>query len=170
MNKPVVAVLMGSDSDLPIVRETLTILEQFGVAFDIRILSAHRSPAETVSYIKTSEAQGIRVYIAAAGGAAHLAGTIAAHTVHPVIGIPILGKSLDGEDSLFSTVQMPPGVPVATVGINAATNAAILAIQILALNDTLLTKQLKSYKQKLQKGIRQKNSELTRVGWKKYGN
>jgi 5-(carboxyamino)imidazole ribonucleotide mutase len=170
MNKPNVAVLMGSDSDLPVVRETLITLEQFEVTFEVHILSAHRIPANTISYVKTSETQGIQVYIAAAGGAAHLAGIIAAHTTLPVIGIPILSKSLGGEDSLFSTVQMPPGVPVATVGINAAKNAAILAIQILALNDINLAKKLKSYKRELQKGIREKNTALARTGWKKYGN
>jgi 5-(carboxyamino)imidazole ribonucleotide mutase len=167
MNKSKVAVLMGSDSDLPVVREALLTLEQFGILFEIRVLSAHRSPTETIAYIKTSETQGILVYIAAAGGAAHLAGIIAAHSIRPIIGIPVLGKSLGGEDALFSTVQMPPGVPVATVGINAAKNAALLAIQILAVTDIRLAKQLKSYKQKLQKEIRQKNTDLARIGWKK---
>jgi len=170
MNKPCVAVLIGSDSDLPVVREALITLEQFDVTFEVHIFSAHRSPVDTISYVKTSEAQGIQIYIAAAGGAAHLAGVVAAHTTHPVVGIPILGKSLDGNDSLYSTVQMPSGVPVATVGINAAKNAAILAIQILALNDIHLAKKLKSYKQELQKGIREKNAALARAGWKKYGN
>lgn len=170
MPKPTVAVLMGSDSDLPVVRDALIILEQFNIPFDIRVLSAHRSPEDTVSFVKKSDMGGVLVFIAAAGGAAHLAGVIAAHTARPVIGIPILGKSLGGADSLYSTVQMPPGVPVATVGINAAKNAALLAVQILAIKDEHLAKRLQLYKLDLEKRVREKNIALTRAGWKKYGN
>ena len=170
MPKPIVVVLMGSDSDLPVVKEALITLEQFNVPFDVRVLSAHRSPEDTVSFVKKSDKGGVLVFIAAAGGAAHLACVIAAHTVRPVIGIPILAKSLGGADSLYSTVQMPPGVPVATVGINAAKNSALLAIQILATKDEHLAKQLRLYKQDLQKGVREKNTALNRAGWKKYGN
>lgn len=170
MDKPKIAILMGSDSDLPVVRDALATLEQFRVPFEVRILSAHRSPDDTVAYVKKAVKNGILLFIAAAGGAAHLAGVIAAHTTIPVIGIPIQTKSLGGVDSLYSTVQMPPGVPVATVGINAAKNAALLAIQILALTNTALAKQLKLYKSKLAKGVREKNNMLSRVGWKKYGN
>ena len=170
MHKPSVSILMGSDSDLSVVRDALTTLEQFGIEFDVKVLSAHRSPEDTVSYVKKSDKGGILVFIAAAGGAAHLAGVVAAHTTRPVIGIPILSKSLGGADSLYSTVQMPPGVPVATVGINAAKNAAILAIQILATKDEHLAKRLKIYKQDLQKGVREKNEAIGRAGWEKYGN
>ena len=170
MHKPTVAILMGSDSDLSVVRDALITLEQFGVEFDVKVLSAHRSPEDTVAFVKKSDNGGVLVFIAAAGGAAHLAGVVAAHTTRPVIGIPILSKSLGGADSLYSTVQMPPGVPVATIGINAAKNAALLAIQILAIKDEHLTKRLKVYKQDLHKGVRQKNETLAQVGWKKYGN
>lgn len=169
MNKPTVAVLMGSDSDLPVIAEALEVLEQFGVELEVKVLSAHRSPEETVAYVKKATKIGVKVFIAAAGGAAHLAGVVAAHTALPVIGIPIQTPSLGGVDSLYSTVQMPPGVPVATVGINAAKNAALLAIQILAVGDTRLGKRLEAYKTNLAKTIRQKNVTLARKGWKTYG-
>lgn len=168
MDKPKIAVLLGSDSDLPVARDALATLDEFHVPFDVRIFSAHRSPDDTVTYVKKATSSGVLLFIAAAGGAAHLAGVIAAHTTLPVIGIPIQTKSLRGVDSLYSTVQMPPGVPVATVGINAAKNAGLLAIQILAVGDARLTKQLKTYKTQLAKGVRKKNAALERLGWKKY--
>lgn len=166
MKKTFVAVLMGSDSDLPVVRGALETMEEFNVPFEVHVFSAHRSPDDTVLYIRDSKAS---VFIAAAGGAAHLAGVIAAHTVCPVIGIPVLSKSLAGADSLYSTVQMPPGVPVATVGINASKNAALLAIQILAVSDGRLALALKAYKVKLKKSIQEKNNQLQTKGWKSYG-
>jgi 5-(carboxyamino)imidazole ribonucleotide mutase len=170
MAKIRVAVLMGSDSDLSVVKEALTVFEQFHVAFDVQVLSAHRTPEDTVSYVKKMADQGVDVFVAAAGGAAHLPGVVAAYTIKPVIGIPIQTKTLQGIDSLYSIVQMPPGVPVATVGINAAKNAAILAIQILAASDDSLQKALISYKTDLARGVQEKNTALSGMGWKKYGN
>ena len=133
---------MGSDSDLLIVKEAAEILNEFAVSYETLVLSAHRSPKATEKYAKTALERGIKVIIAAAGGAAHLAGVMAAFFPLPVIGIPIKTKSLDGLDSLLSIVQMPPGVPVATVGINASKNAALLAIEILAVNDNNLRKKI----------------------------
>lgn len=169
MEKLSVAVLMGSDSDLPVVREALAVLKQFHVAFEVRFLSAHRSPDATVSYVTHAKNRGIKVFIAAAGGAAHLAGVIAAHTTLPVIGIPMATPSLGGADSLYATVQMPPGVPVATVGIGAAKNAGLLSVQILALSDKRLEKMVKEYKADLEQTIQKKNTTLARVGWEAYG-
>ncbi len=169
MEKPKIAVLMGSDSDLPGVKDALDTLEQFHILFEVRIFSAHRSPEDTVRYVKKAEARGIRVFIAAAGGAAHLPGTVAAYTTLPVIGIPMHTKTLSGLDSLYSIVQMPPGVPVATVGISAAKNAALLAIQILALSDAHIAEKLDQYKKHLRKGVLEKNAALGRLGWRKYG-
>ncbi len=133
--KPQVAIIMGSDSDLPIMKDALELLEKFGISYEIMVLSAHRSPEATLQYAKSAVKRGVRVIVAAAGGAAHLAGVVAAHFILPVIGIPIKTSTLNGVDSLYSTVQMPPGIPVATVGINAAKNAAILAVEILAVNN-----------------------------------
>ena len=168
MDKPIVAVLLGSDSDLPVVKDALITFEQFGVVFETAIFSAHRSPDDTVAYVKKAVTRGVKVFVAAAGGAAHLAGVVASHTALPVIGIPVITRALGGVDSLYSIVQMPPGVPVATVGINAAKNAALLAIQILAVGDNRLTKELKTYKTQLAKGVRKKNAALQRLGWQKY--
>jgi len=142
MDKPLVSIVMGSDSDLLIVKEAAEILNEFAVSYETLVLSAHRSPKATEKYAKTALERGIKVIIAAAGGAAHLAGVMAAFFPLPVIGIPIKTKSLDGLDSLLSIVQMPPGVPVATVGINASKNAALLAIEILAVNDNNLRKKI----------------------------
>ncbi len=148
-----VAVLMGSDSDFPIAKEVCDILVRFGVNFDAHILSAHRTPHDLEDYIKHCESKGCRVYICAAGKAAHLAGVVASHTLKPVIGIP-LGTSLMGLDSLFSTIQMPKGVPVMTMGIDSGTNAAISAIQILALVDEKYFVQLKEYRAEIADGVR----------------
>jgi 5-(carboxyamino)imidazole ribonucleotide mutase len=170
MNKPIVAVLMGSDSDLGVVSETLVTLEEFNVAYDVSVLSAHRTPEDTVNYVKTMEKKGVKVFIAGAGGAAHLPGVVASYTKRPVIGIPVVTKTLGGVDSLYSIVQMPPGVPVATVGINASKNAALLVIQILALSDMNLDKKIQSYKTTLMERVREKNAALHKIGWRKYGN
>jgi phosphoribosylaminoimidazole carboxylase PurE protein len=144
MPSPLVALLMGSDSDLPAVKEACNVLRSFGVPFEVRVLSAHRTPDDLVTYIKEAEQKGVRIFIAAAGGAAHLAGVIAAHTTKPVIGIPIQTSSLNGLDSLLSIVQMPGGVPVATmaIGIGGARNAGLFAIQVLALVDPSLAEKL----------------------------
>src|SRR5260370_42521225 len=143
MSSPLVAVLMGSDSDLPTVKEACAVLRDFGVAFEAHVLSAHRGPEDLVSFVKQAEARGLRIFIAAAGGAAHLAGTVAAHSTRPVIGIPIQNSALGGLDSLLSTVQMPGGVPVATMAIGAAgaRNAGLLALQFLALSDAALSQR-----------------------------
>ena len=157
-----VAVIMGSDSDLPIVKEATEILKKFGVKYEAKVLSAHRTPAEVIKYAKEAQARGIKVIIAAAGGSAHLAGVIAAHTVLPVIGIPIETRSLKGLDSLLSTVQMPGGVPVATVAIgkSGAKNAGVLAAQILATSDKDLAKKLISFKKGMAKSVKLKNRKL----------
>ena len=145
---PLVGILMGSDSDWGTMRATAETLAEFGVAREARVLSAHRTPAETTEYASTAEDRGLRVVIAAAGGAAHLAGVVAAHTTLPVIGVPMQAWALDGLDSLLSTVQMPRGIPVATVAIGkaGAVNAALLAIEILALGDPALRQRLRDYR------------------------
>src|SRR5471032_1485962 len=149
MNKPLVSIVMGSDSDLEIMRETGKALDEFGIAYEIDITSAHRSPDRTADYAKKAASRGIRVIVAGAGGAAHLAGVIAAHTTLPVIGVPIPSTSLQGMDSLLATVQMPAGIPVATVAIGkpGATNAGILAAQILGLASESLARKLESLKE-----------------------
>src|SRR6476620_573286 len=143
---------MGSDSDLDIMREAAKALEEFGIEYEIDVTSAHRSPERTAEYARKAAGRGIRVIIAAAGGAAHLAGVVAAHTTLPVIGVPIASSELNGLDALLSTVQMPPGVPVATVAIGkpGATNAGVLAAQMIALADAGLAARLKDYKKKLE--------------------
>jgi len=149
MKRPQVAMLMGSDSDWPTFEQAAQVLGEFGIAHEARVLSAHRSPAQVRRYIEQAPRRGVAVFIAGAGGAAHLAGVVAAHTTLPVIGVPIETKSLKGLDSLLSTVQMPKGVPVATVAIGNAANAALLAIQILALRDGAIRQRLASYKRRL---------------------
>ena len=160
--QPKVAVIMGSDSDLPVMGETAKILEANGVAYELKILSAHRSPNDVAHFAKSAKAKGFRVIIAGAGGSAHLAGVIASHTTLPVIGVPMATEELKGIDSLFSTVQMPSGVPVATVSIGkaGAKNAAILAMQILSLNDKRLERRLTKFKEELVEGIRKKNKKI----------
>jgi phosphoribosylaminoimidazole carboxylase PurE protein len=148
MSKPQVSIVMGSDSDLEIMREAGKALDEFGIAYEIDVTSAHRSPDRTADFARKAAENGIRVIIAGAGGAAHLAGVIAAHTTLPVIGVPIPSTSLNGMDSLLSTVQMPAGIPVATVAIGkpGATNAGILAAQIIGLFDNKVAKNLEAYK------------------------
>src|SRR5207302_919842 len=147
--KPVVSIVMGSDSDLDIMREAASSREEFGIGYEIDVTSAHRSPDRTAEYAKQAAGRGIRVIIAGAGGAAHLAGVIAAHTNLPVIGVPIPSTSLNGMDSLLATVQMPAGIPVATVAIGkpGATNAGILAAQILAHSSTPVARKLEAHKE-----------------------
>ncbi len=160
--KIAVSILMGSDSDLPVVKGTVEMLGKLGVSVEVKIMSAHRTPAEVIKYTSSAQGRGIKVIIAAAGGAAHLAGVIAAHTVLPVIGIPMETSSLKGLDSLLSTVQMPGGVPVATVAIGkaGAKNAAILAAQILAVSDKKLTKKLSAMKKNMARSVKIKNTKL----------
>ena len=159
MKRTEVAIIMGSKSDLPVMCETEKMLRSFGVKPEVKVLSAHRTPLATISYAVSARQRGLKVIIAGAGGAAHLAGVIAAHTTLPVIGVPMQTRSLKGIDSLFSTVQMPSGVPVATmaIGKSGAKNAAILAVQILALEDEKLQKRLAAYKRKLAASIRKKS-------------
>jgi phosphoribosylamine--glycine ligase len=143
--KPVVGILMGSDSDLPAMAECARVLEGYGLAYDMRVLSAHRTPEQATAFAREAEARGLKLVVAGAGGAAHLAGVVAAHTTLPVIGVPLAGSPLGGFDALLSTVQMPPGIPVATMGIGpmGAKNAGHLAAAILALSDRALRARLK---------------------------
>ncbi|TPW19061.1 MAG: 5-(carboxyamino)imidazole ribonucleotide mutase [Elusimicrobia bacterium] len=160
--RPRVGVLMGSDSDWPVMEQAVKTLQGFGVPCEARVLSAHRSPELVRRYASTALARGLQVIIAGAGGAAHLAGVVAAHTILPVIGVPIESKSLKGLDSLLSTVQMPRGVPVATVAIDNAANAAILAVQCLALGDRRLARALASHKRRLTASNRKADRQLPR--------
>ena len=153
---PQVGIIMGSDSDLPVMQDAAKQLEQFGIPYEITVVSAHRTPDRAQEYAKTAIDRGLRVIIAAAGGAAHLAGVTAAMTTLPVIGVPIKTDALNGIDSLYSTVQMPPGVPVATVAINGAKNAAILATQILALGDKSLKQKLVQCKKEMNDKVLEK--------------
>ena len=137
-----VGILMGSDSDLPVVEKAINTLKEYGVPFEVHVYSAHRTPLEAKEFSQNAKENGFGAIIAAAGMAAHLAGAVAANTTLPVIGIPVTAKALDGMDALLSTVMMPPGIPVATVGINGAVNAALLAIQILAVSDDILAEKL----------------------------
>ena len=162
MSKALVSIVMGSDSDLEIMREAAKALEDFGIAYEIDVTSAHRSPERTAEYARKAASRGVRVIIAGAGGAAHLAGVIAAHTTLPVIGVPIPSTALNGLDSLLATVQMPAGIPVATVAIGApgATNAGILAAQILGLSSAALAKKLDAHKAKLANSVEEKSKKL----------
>ena len=165
--RPVVGILMGSDSDWPVMEQAAKTLEGFGVSCEARVLSAHRTPELVRRYASTAAAHGIKVIIAGAGGAAHLAGVVAAHTVLPVIGVPIESKSLKGLDSLLSTVQMPQGVPVAPVAIDNAANAAILAVQCLALSDRGLQRALIAHKRRLEASARKADRGLPRAKQKR---
>ena len=162
MSKPLVSIVMGSDSDLEIMREAAKALEDFGIAYEIDVTSAHRSPERTAEYAKNAASRGIRVIIAGAGGAAHLAGVIAAHTTLPVIGVPISSTALNGLDSLLATVQMPAGIPVATVAVGqaGATNAGILAAQILGVASASIRKKLAAHKEQLAQGVEEKSRKL----------
>ena len=162
MSKALVSIAMGSDSDLEIMREAGKALEEFGIPYEIDVTSAHRSPDRTSDFARKAASNGIRVIIAGAGGAAHLAGVIAAHTTLPVIGVPIPSTSLNGLDSLLATVQMPAGIPVATLAIGkpGATNAGILAAQIIGLADAEVAKKLHAHKEKLARGVEEKSNKL----------
>lgn len=168
MKKVQVAIVMGSDSDLEIMSEAAQILDKFAIENEVLVLSAHRTPQEAIDFAKNAKKKGVKVIIAGAGGAAALPGVIAAYTTLPVIGVPIESKSLDGLDSLLSIVQMPPGVPVATVGINSAKNAAILATEIIALQDSKISEKLEAYKRRQGDTVIKKNMKLAKIGWRKY--
>lgn len=160
--KPIVSIIMGSTSDLPVMEAAAKFLNEMQVPFEINALSAHRTPEKVEAFAKGASERGIRVIIAAAGMAAHLPGVIASMTSLPVIGVPIKA-SLDGLDALLAIVQMPPGIPVATVGINGAQNAAILAVEMLALSDDTLRQKMANYKEELKKKIVKANEELASV-------
>lgn len=158
--RPVVAILMGSDSDWPIMQAAAEALREFDIPSEARVISAHRTPHDLEAYVSGARQRGIRVFICGAGGAAHLPGVTAAHTTLPVIGVPIQGRAFEGLDSLLSIVQMPPGVPVATVGVNAARNAGLLAVEILALGNAALQKKLDQFKERLAEESRAKNRKF----------
>ena len=161
---PIVSIIMGSTSDLPVMEKAAKFLDEMQVFFEMHALSAHRTPAEVEAFAKNAKGRGIKVIIAAAGMAAHLCGVIASMTTLPVIGVPI-NASLDGMDALLAIVQMPPGIPVATVGINGSLNAGILAVQMLAVGDDKLQEKLDQYKEDLKKKIIQANEDLAKVSY-----
>ena len=163
-----VAVVMGSDSDLKTLQPAIAILEQFGISNEVRILSAHRTPKEMMDFAQMAESNGFGVIIAGAGGAAHLPGMIASLTILPVIGVPVKSKALSGIDSMYSILQMPSGIPVATVAIEGGLNAGLLATQILAINNTELTNKLKAYRAELHDLVVNKDQRLKDIGAKKY--
>ena len=157
---PLVGIIMGSDSDLPVMDGAIKIFKEFNIPYEVKILSAHRTPDQHAEYSKTAIKRGVKVIIAAAGGAAHLPGVTAAHTILPVIGVPIKSKALNGMDSLLSIVQMPSGIPVATVAIDGAKNAALLALSIIALSDNKLSTLLNEYRIKISNDSIKKNDKL----------
>lgn len=163
-----VGIVMGSDSDMPVMKKAADILEELGISFDMRIISAHREPDEFFEYAKTAEEKGYKVIIAGAGMAAHLPGMCAAIFPMPVIGIPMHTTSLGGRDSLYSIVQMPSGIPVATVAINGGANAGLLAAKILATSDAALLDKLKAYSENLKQQVMKKDARLSEVGYKEY--
>ncbi len=169
MKKPLVSIIMGSDSDLPVMRQAADILKEFGVPFELTVVSAHRTPDRMFEFAKKAHGRGIKTIIAGAGGAAHLPGMVASLSPLPVIGVPIKSSnSIDGWDSMLSILQMPNGVPVATVALNAAKNAGILATQILASHDVKLRKKMLSYKKKLATEVAKKYKRLDKEGYEDY--
>jgi 5-(carboxyamino)imidazole ribonucleotide mutase len=163
-----VAIIMGSDSDLPVMKDAAEILEFFGVNYELTIVSAHRTPHRMYEFAQNAPNQNIGVIIAGAGGAAHLPGMVASLTHLPVIGVPVKSSNLNGEDSLLSIVQMPPGVPVATVAINGAKNAGLLAVQILGLSNEALSQKMIDYKLSLKNEVEAKAERLEKQGFKEY--
>ncbi len=157
---PLVGILMGSDSDFDIMKEAAAVFDEFGVPFEISVISAHRTPGDLEAYASSAEKRGLKSIIAGAGGAAHLPGVTAAMTPLPVIGVPIYSKKLSGQDSLYAIVQMPAGIPVATVGIDNARNAALLAVQMLAIGDAGLMEKLKAFRLRLAEASRQKTTKI----------
>jgi 5-(carboxyamino)imidazole ribonucleotide mutase len=163
-----IGIIMGSDSDLPVMSKAAAMLDKFEVPYEITIVSAHRTPLRMYQYAKTAEERGIKVIIAGAGGAAHLPGMVASLTHLPVIGVPVKTSSLNGLDSLLSIVQMPAGIPVATVAINNAENAALLALSILSTFDKSIADKLKQYKEELKNKVEEKAKKLEEIGYKSY--
>ena len=167
-NKPQVGIIMGSDSDLPVMSAAAQMCEEFGIEFEVSIVSAHRTPDRLVEYSKSAIERGLKVIIAGAGGAAHLPGMVASLTPLPVIGVPVRGSNLEGMDSLLSIVQMPGGVPVATVAVNGAKNAGILAAQIIGSSNSEIQEKVASYKQKIKQEVETKIEKLDELEYKKY--
>lgn len=163
-----VGIIMGSDSDLPVMQDAAKVMEDFGIEYEIKIVSAHRTPKEMYDYAETAAERGLKVIIAGAGGAAHLPGMTAAITRLPVIGVPIKTRALSGVDSLYSIVQMPGGIPVATVAINQAKNAGLLAVQILAAFDPELYKKVDEYRNSMKAEVKEKSEKLSNIGYQKY--
>ncbi len=167
--QPLVSIIMGSDSDLPVMGQAALLLEELGVPFELSVVSAHRTPQRMFEFARTAHERGIRVIIAGAGGAAHLPGMVASLSPLPVIGVPVKSSnSIDGWDSILSILQMPNGVPVATVALNAAKNAGILAAQILGATDPDLRARILEFKEGLRQAVEEKNARLERLGWKSY--
>ncbi len=158
--RPLVGIVMGSDSDLPTLQPAAEALREFGIPHEVRVVSAHRTPRDMARYAETAERRGLRVIVAGAGGAAHLPGMLASHTVLPVIGVPVPSRNLNGLDSLLSIVQMPGGIPVATVAIGGGRNAGLLAAQILATHDPALRTRLRAFRARLARESRRKNARL----------
>jgi len=163
-----VGIIMGSDSDLPVMKEAADILKELDIPFELTIVSAHRTPKRLYEYAETAKERGISVIIAGAGGSAHLPGMVASITTLPVIGVPIMTKALQGVDSLYSIVQMPAGIPVATVAINGAKNAGILAASILSVSDEQIAGKLKEYKENQNKAVVEKADKLEKTGYEAY--
>ena len=155
-----VGIIMGSDSDFPLMKKTVEVLEEFGIAYEVKVSSAHRTPEDTLEYAKTAVDRGLKVIIAGAGAAAHLPGVIAAETTLPVIGVPINATALNGMDALYAIVQMPSGVPVASVGIDATKNAGLLAVQILATADDEPRQKMVEYKENMKEAVLKKNAKI----------
>ncbi|MFK8005882.1 MAG: 5-(carboxyamino)imidazole ribonucleotide mutase [Saprospiraceae bacterium] len=169
MTKPQISIIMGSDSDLPIMRQAADFLTEMEIAFELTIVSAHRTPDRLVEFSKKAHGRGIKVVIAGAGGAAHLPGMVASLSPLPIIGVPIKSSnSIDGWDSVLSILQMPSGVPVATVALNGAKNAGILAAQILGSNDKVIQRKITAYKKKLAKEVAKKYTKLEKIGYQDY--
>jgi 5-(carboxyamino)imidazole ribonucleotide mutase len=167
-DSPLVAIVMGSDSDLPTLAPAAQVCEEFGIPYLLQILSAHRTPEAMVEFARSAHTRGIRVIIAGAGGAAHLPGMVASLTPLPVIGVPVFSQSLQGLDSLYSIVQMPKGIPVATVAIGNGYNAGLLAVQILASGDPELLQRVLAYRENLKQAVQERNAQLQAQGWKAY--
>jgi len=170
MHKPLVSIIMGSDSDLLVMSEAAKILDEFNIAYELTIVSAHRTPKRMYDFAKKAHTRGIQIIIAGAGGAAHLPGMVASLSPLPVIGVPVQTKAMNGLDSLYSIVQMPPGIPVATMAINGAKNAGILAAKIIAINDAKIQKKVLAYMQDLNDTVIAKATKLEKKGYKKYLN
>lgn len=163
-----VSIVMGSDSDMPVMAKAAQVLDEFGISYEMRIISAHREPDDFFEYAKTAEERGVKVIIAGAGMAAHLPGMCAALFPMPVIGIPMHTTSLGGRDSLYSIVQMPSGIPVATVAINGGQNAGLLAVKILSTSDKDLLEKMKKYSETMKEGVQKKDAKLQEVGYENY--